>query len=276
MSDSRETPGPLVRIAAIVEYDGTDFLGLQRQARGPTIQGAIEDAARAFGVEDCRFAASGRTDAGVHARGQVVALDLPAHLVGKRKNIVSAINWHLPETIRVRRTALAPEGFDPRRNARRRTYRYLLCAGQPHPPLALRTMGRVRAHLELVPMIAACNVLAEREWDFRAWRSTMCQAKRTRLRLLEARVEPWPDRAPHAQDGQTFALTFACRSFLHRMVRYLVGGVAEAGAGRLGTETLRAHLDEGTLPPGVNPAEARGLSLESVFYPPDKDPFGGE
>jgi tRNA pseudouridine38-40 synthase len=263
MSDTR-------RVACLVEYDGTDFVGLQRQSDGPSIQGAFEAAAARFGPGDCRFRASGRTDAGVHARGQVVALDLPAPVADKHP--MGALNWHLPESIRVRRAVVCDPAFDPRRDAIRRRYRYLLAGGQPVPPLMRHRMGHFKARLDPERMREACTLLRGPH-DFRAWRSTQCQAKRTELDLLVAGVNPWPEAAPHGLDIQAFELVFECRSFLHRMVRFLVGGIALAGAGRLPMEVLARHLGAGTLPPRVAPADACGLSLEAVGYPPDKDPF---
>lgn len=269
---SGAAPAALARVAVIVEYDGTRFAGLQWQENEPTIQGEFEKMARQFGVGDCRFRASGRTDAGVHARGQVIALDIPAHVAAR--NPASAMNWHLPETIRVRRVAPATEDFDPRSDARLRTYRYLLCAGQHFPPLMLNRMGRVKANVEIGFMRAAAEAFMG-EHDFRAWRSSQCQAKRTVLNLVRAEVVPWSDPAPHGADVQCFEITVACRSFLHRMVRFLVGGIVRVGSGELSVEELLRHLDAATLPPRVAPVDACGLSLERVDYPPETDPFSG-
>ncbi|MEQ8819703.1 MAG: tRNA pseudouridine(38-40) synthase TruA [Sumerlaeia bacterium] len=263
-------PGDLARVALLIEYDGGPFVGLQVQDTGPSIQGVMEDAARLLGSGEPDFRAAGRTDAGVHARGQVICLRVPAHLA--RANLRDALNWHLPETVRVRRVALCGEEFDPRRDARRRTYRYLLSAGQPLPPLMRGRMGRVKASLDLDRMrAAACELLGRH--DFREWRSTQCQAHRTVLDMERVEVEPWFDPGPHGQDAQTFAITVACRSFLHRMVRYLVGGLVQAGRGALTPEELRLCLAEVRLPAGVVPAPPEGLSLERVDYAEGCDPF---
>jgi tRNA pseudouridine38-40 synthase len=262
----------LRRVALIVEYDGTDFVGLQRQDNGRSIQGEFERVAGILGVSEAEtcFRASGRTDSGVHARGQVVAMWIPAQV--PLHNAASALNWHLPTTIRVRRAVECREDFDPRRDARMRSYRYLLCGGQPLPALMGHRMGKITSRLELEAMREAATVLRG-EHDFKAWRSAQCQAMRTVLNLEVACVEPWSDAAPHGADVQTFELRFECRSFLHRMVRYLVGGIARVGAGKLSVEELRGHLDKGTLPPRVAPADACGLSLERVDYEPEADPF---
>lgn len=261
---------PSIRVALLVEYDGADFAGLQSQEGQPTIQACLEHAANALGAAACEFRASGRTDAGVHARGQVIALRIPASL--RRKNLVGAFNWHLPQSIRVRCAVPADEDFDPRAAAIRRTYRYLLCAGQVFPPLMRGRMGRVRARLDLARMQEAAGLLSGRH-DFAAWRSAQCQARRTRLNLERAQVLPWSGAAAHGCDAQCFEFEFACRSFLHRMVRYLVGGIGRAGSGALTLSALKRHLEAGTLPPRVAPVDACGLYLERVEYPPGKDPF---
>lgn len=270
VSPTTPEPPALRRFAAVVEYDGSAYEGLQWQTTGRTIQGEIEAAARKFGVDQCRFRASGRTDAGVHARGQVVALDLPASV--PPRNAASAMNWHLPEDIRFRLAVPCADDFDPRGDARLRTYRYLLCGGQPLPALMRTRMGRVRVRLDLDLMrAAAAEFMGEHE--FAAWRSTHCQAQRTRLAIQRFDVDLWSDRAPHGADWQTFQVTVACRSFLHRMVRFLVGGIVRVGCGELAVHALRRHLAAGTLPPRVAPADACGLSLERVDYPADRDPF---
>lgn len=266
-----EPPGPdLVRVAAVVEYDGTDFAGLQWQDNAPSIQGELERVLGLMGVGDAGFRAAGRTDAGVHARGQVVALWVPQRVADA--NAVGALNWHLPVTIRVRRVVACAPDFDPRRDAIRRAYRYLLCAGQPTPPLMRGRMGHVPARLDLDAMRGAAKALRGAH-DFRAWRSTQCQAQRTLLDLQIADVTPWGEAAPHGLDGQCFELRFECRSFLHRMVRFLVGGIVRVGSGALSADELAGHLAAGTLPPRIVPAPAAGLSLERVDYPPARDPF---
>ncbi|MCB2156750.1 tRNA pseudouridine(38-40) synthase TruA [bacterium] len=252
-----------VRLALIIEYDGTDFAGLQRQKNGRSIQGEVESAAMALGVEDPKFRASGRTDSGVHARGQVITINLPERVACG--NPISALNWHLPLSIRVRKAIEAPEGFDPRRDARLRTYHYFLCAGQPVPPLMRNRMGRVKAHLDIELMRAAADVLRGKH-DFREWRSSQCQAKRTVLDLKRIDVLPWSAAAAHGMDDQCFEIWFSCRSFLHKMVRYLVGGIVRVGAGQLSVEDLATHVEAGTLPPRVAPADPWGLVLESVEY----------
>lgn len=270
MNEVRPPTENLVRVAAIIEYHGTRYAGIQKQENGITIQEKIEDMARAFGVEDCVFRASGRTDSGVHARGQVISLYLPKNILSKP--IYKAMNWHLPENIRVRKAVPCKEEFDPRSQARLRTYRYFLCSWQPLPPLMDNLMGRYKLRLDEDLMKAAAEVFKGNH-DFKAWRSTMCQAKRTELKIKDFRIEPWRDRGPHGEDENTWEIIISCRSFLHRMVRFLVGGIVRVGAGRLTPDELAEHLDNKTLPEKILPAPACGLSLESVYYPDEYNPF---
>ena len=257
---------PLARLAFILEHDGGPYL-----AQGATIQSEVEAAAARLGAPECDFRASGRTDTGVHARGQVIALRLPAHVAAKHP--LAALNWHLPDSIRARRVAPVDEAFDPRRDAIRRAYRYALCAGQVFPPLLAGRMGRVKATLDAGLMGEAAALLRGRH-DFRAWRSAQCQGQRTVLEIERLDVAPWPDPAAHGADTQLFTIDVECRSFLHNMVRYLVGGLVAVGSGKASPRELAEALaTPGRLPPGVAPVEACGLSLERVDYPPEKDPF---
>ncbi|MGF1572079.1 MAG: tRNA pseudouridine synthase A [Sumerlaeia bacterium] len=259
------------KIAAIVEYDGTRYSGSQIQDNSNTVQGEIKKMSQVFGVEDYQYYASGRTDSGVHARGQVIVMCMPKSLHGER--LLEAMNWHLPTDIRIRKAVECSEDFNPRFDARLRTYRYLLCGGQPLPPLMANRMGSVKRHLDFKLMQQATEVLLSQEWDFKAWRSSICKAKRTKMNLTTLRVDPWSDRALHGGDSGCYEITISARFFLHHMVRYLVGGLARVGHGALSVKQLQQDLQNGVLPHRVAPADACGLCLEHVYYPPEKDPF---
>lgn len=263
-------PEECTRVVAIVEYDGTRYGGSQIQNNANTIQAEFLTMTAVFGVPDYQFQASGRTDSGVHARGQVIALNMPSSI--EITKMADAMNWNLPKDIRVRKVAPCPPDFHPRFDARQRTYRYFLCGEQPLPPLMANRMGYVKRHLDFELMQGAAEILRER-WDFRAWRSSICQGTRTEFQLDALTVERWSDGAPHGMDTGCFQITVSARFFLHHMVRYLVGGLARAGHGALSLTQLRKDLESKTLPDRVAPADACGLSLESVYFPPEKDPF---
>lgn len=256
----------------MVEYDGTDYMGFQRQSHGPSIAGALEDAARTIGAPSPVAACAGRTDSGVHARGQVVTMDLPQRIEERR--IALAMNSVLPAAIRVRRAVLCGNDFDPRRDAVGRVYVYRLCAGTQVPPMFRNAIAHTRHVLSpsLAAEAAACFV---GKHEFRAWRSSHCEATRTHLTIRSFHVIPPqpPEESAPLPPRPWFELVVEARSFLHHMVRFLTGGIIAVATGRLSTEELRAALAEGTRPECVVMAEARGLTLEAVQYPPERDPF---
>ncbi|MDX2177529.1 MAG: tRNA pseudouridine(38-40) synthase TruA [Candidatus Sumerlaeia bacterium] len=261
----RAEPLALRRAALLVEYDGTAFEGFQRQREARTVQGALEEAAEKVGSHAPRLICAGRTDAGVHAAGQVVALSLPERLPADK--LAFAMNSVLPQDIRVRRAVPCGEEFGPRHDAVMRTYRYRVCVGVPVPPVArgfVAYVGRVPAPELLAE--AAPLYLGKRE--FREWRAAQCQGKRTLLTISRAEV-----RTPEETGEAWHDFVFSARSFLQHMVRFLVGGCISVARRKVAMEELALALAEGRRPRDIAPAEARGLILERVDYPPEKDPF---
>jgi tRNA pseudouridine38-40 synthase len=253
----------------VVEYDGTAYEGFQRQRGAPTIAGTLEDAARRIGApEDPMLRVAGRTDAGVHAEGQVVALSVPAKFDARR--LCLALNSNLPHDIRIRRAAPCTDDFDPRRDARRRTYVYRLCAGVPVPPL-WRHMAAYYAQPMPLDAIAEALSCYLGQHDFRAWRSSTCEAKRTLLTIERAEILfPDPDAPVPRRHAE---ITIAARSFLHHMVRFLVGGAVAVARGRVTVAQLRECIARGERPREVMPAPACGLVLQRVDYAEGRDPF---
>jgi tRNA pseudouridine38-40 synthase len=243
------------RYRLTVEYDGGPFVGFQAQASGPSVQAALEAAVAAFSGEAVRVRAAGRTDAGVHAAGQVVHLDLerdwPAEVV------MRAVNAHLaPAPIAVLDAALAPEGFDARFSARRRRYLYRIL-NRPAPPATERgRVWHVRQPLDHLAMTGAAQILVGRH-DFTTFRDAACQARSPVRTLNEATV--W-------REGEEVRLGFAARSFLHRQVRSMVGALAKVGAGRWSEGDLAAALEARDRAACAPVAPAAGLTLLSVDY----------
>lgn len=262
------------RAALLVEYDGGAFRGLQKQRHTPnTVQGEIERAACTLGVSDARFIASGRTDAGVHALGQVVAIDVPAHLAERRLSL--ALNALLPREVRVRRAVHCDEDFNPRLDARMRTYVYRLCSRDPVPPMLSKFVAYTVDKLEPEATIAAAASFAG-EWDFSQWRSTECGGKRTVLTITEAAAFPPDD--PEEGGGTIgnagyWRFRFRARSFLHHQIRFLVGGVIAVGGGKLTLAQLQEALRQGRRPEEAKCAPPGGLCFTHVAYPAHKDPF---
>lgn len=251
-------PIPTRRIAAVVAYEGTDFSGFQAQAEGRTVAGVLADAARTLGAGDPCIKCAGRTDAGVHADGQVVALSLPLRLDERR--ILPALNANLPEDVRILATWPCAAEFDPRRDAIMRTYVYRLCAGAILPPVHRRRVAALPRPLD--PLL--CSEAARAylgQWEFREWRSSQCQGRRTLLTISAADFSPAQASRPWME------ITFSARSFLHHMVRFLVGGIIAVGSRRLTPGELAGALAAGKRPAVVVPAPACGLTLARVDYP---------
>ncbi len=266
MSESLPAPPPggHRRVAAIVEYDGTNFCGFQRQPTGRTVAGVIEDAAKKLGSLDPWLGCAGRTDAGVHADGQVVAFWMPDSFAERRLKL--ALNAVLPDDVRVREARTCPADFDPRRDAIQRTYHYRLCSGEPVPPLMRFMVAEHVRPLDTGLLVNAFEVFRG-EWEFQEWRAAKCQGTRTRLLIAEASV------APPGPGERWVTYTISSRSFLHNMVRFLVGGSIAVAQGKLSVDELRAALAEGKRPSCVVPADACGLTLARVTYPVERDPF---
>jgi tRNA pseudouridine38-40 synthase len=262
----------LQRVALIVEYDGTRYRGLQRQAHDDaTIQHQLEQAACTLGSHDVSFVASGRTDAGVHALGQVVAMNLPRRLEEKR--IARALNALLPGDIRVRRAVICSTDFSPRFDARERTYIYRLSSHSIVTPLQRHFVAHTPYELneEQTKDAAGCF---KGHWEMKKWRSVQCQGKRTLLTIDEARAIPPQDSLPLDQEPCSYwRFLFRARSFLHHQVRFMVGGVIAVGSGRLSLEELKESLKLGTRPVQVKCEPACGLCFTAIGFLNEKDPF---
>ncbi len=247
------------RYKLIIEYDGKDFVGWQRQANGYAVQQALEEAILAFSGEAVTLQAAGRTDAGVHALGQVAHFDLQRHFPSDK--VRDAVNYHLrPRPVVVLRAEAVAPGFDARHSAVARHYLYRIA--DQRPPLALRR-GRawhVRGPLDADAMQRAAQCLVGKH-DFTTFRAAQCQAKspiRT-LDLLQV----------GRQDGEIHVRARA-RAFLHHQVRSIVGSLHQVGLGKWSAPDLAAALaaHDRTRCGAVAPAE--GLYLTAVDYPENK------
>ncbi len=264
---------PQHRVALLVEYDGTNFAGLQRQLHtAETIQGKIEAAAATIGASPSRFIAAGRTDSGVHALGQVVVLELPKRL--EQKRIRRTLNSLLPPEIRIRTAVICDPDFSPRHDAVQRTYLYQLSLRDEVCPIRMNHVAVDLRQLEPELTIAATK-LFQGKLEMREWRSSRCQAKRTLLNIDEASALP-PDptpESPFALPRRYWTFRFSARSFVHHQVRFMVGGIASVGAGDLSLEELADALRAGKRPIRAKVMPACGLIFREVKFAPGKDPF---
>jgi len=238
-----------VRYRARVEYDGTDFAGFQAQPGSRTVQGELEAAlARICGGSRIRIAAAGRTDAGVHATGQVIAFTDPR---GRTATVLArALDALLPEDVAIREVRRVPAGFHPRYAARYREYRYTVWNG-PRSPLRERQALGVRDPLDAAAMERAGSVLVGRH-DF----SAFGVAHRAPVRTVHSvRVR---------RNGSLVTIDVRADAFLGQMVRRMVAALLEAGHGRTDEEAVAAALRSGR--PAFNGAvaPAKGLCLRRV------------
>ncbi len=252
-NSSGRKPRTLRRLALVLEYDGTRYSGSQWQKNGPSIQQEMEAAITKLTGETVRVAFAGRTDAGVHALGQVAAFDTAsAHSPG---TFVDGLNHWLPEDIAVRRAAEVAAGFDPRRNAASRTYRYLVLNRRTRSPLWARRVWQVRENLDLEPMRCLAAWLPGRR-DVAALSGN--PGGRTTVRTL-SRCDLW-------REGELVTIEVEAPSFLPNQVRRMAGALVDAGAGRRTPEAVIDQIER-AVPASVGPvAPAFGLYLARVSY----------
>jgi tRNA pseudouridine38-40 synthase len=245
----------LARFRAVVEYDGTDFLGFQRQASGRTVQAEFEAALSRLGWTGRSLLAAGRTDTGVHAAGQVVAFDLDWR--HGDTDLLRALNSLLPADIAVQALRGAEPGFHPRYDARARRYRYTLCNRPLRSPLAARYAWQVWPALNLETLQAAGTRLLGRH-DFAAFGTDPERGDSTTRTVSLAEWQAAP--------GGWFYFDIRAEAFLYHMVRSLVGALKRVGTGEMSLQDFEAVLasrDRARCPPLAPP---QGLCLMEVLY----------
>jgi tRNA pseudouridine38-40 synthase len=243
------------RYRLTVEYDGGPHRGFQAQANGPSVQAAIEAAVRGFSGESLRIAAAGRTDAGVHALGQVIHLDLQKDWPAE--TVMNAVNAHLvPQPIAVVRAELAGPDFHARFSATGRRYVYRILNRAGPPALDRGRVWHIKQRLAVEPMARAASCLVGLH-DFTTFRDAACQAKSPLKTLDAASVDVY--------DGEV-RLAFAARSFLHRQVRSMAGSLAQVGLGRWSPSEFATALEARDRAACGPVAPADGLYLVSVDY----------
>ena len=238
-----------MRYRATVEYDGTDFFGFQAQPGVRTVQGELEAAlARLSDGERRAVDGAGRTDAGVHALGQVIAFTYAGRLPAEE--LERALDALLPADVAIRDLRRAPKAFHPRFAARYREYRYTVWNG-PRSPLRERTALGLRAPLDTAAMARAGSVLVGRH-DFSAFGA----ADRSTVRTVHAvRVR---------RAGSLVTIDVTADAFLRGMVRRIVAVLLEVGRGKIDETAVRAALAAGTPALDGASAPAKGLCLRRV------------
>ena len=253
------------RYALKIEYDGAPFAGWQRQAQGQaSVQGAIEAALARLEPGDHTIAAAGRTDAGVHATGQVAHCDLEKDWDSFR--LSEALNWHLkPAPVAVVQAVRVADDFHARFSARERRYTFRLVARRAPVTHDKGLVWQVLNRLDVAAMRAGAAHLIGHH-DFTTFRSTMCQAASPVKTLDEITIE-----ALDYPGGQEIRFHLRARSFLHNQVRSIVGTLERVGAGGWRPEDVATARDARNRAACGPVCPPQGLYLTGVGYP--ADPF---
>ncbi|MAO54397.1 MAG: tRNA pseudouridine(38-40) synthase TruA [Rhodospirillaceae bacterium] len=246
----------MARFRMTLEYDGRGFVGWQRQDNGLGVQEVVENAVHAFAGEDAVVQAAGRTDAGVHALGQVAHVDLIKDW--PEDTVRDALNFHMKEyAVSVLTAKAVDEDFHARFSAVSRRYLYRILNRRPPPTLDGGMVWWVPAALDVPAMAEAARVLIGHH-DFTSFRATHCQAK-SPVKTL--------DSLDITQVGQEIHFDVGARSFLHHQVRNMVGSLRWVGEGRWTAKDLQAALDARDRAAGGPTAPPDGLYLTHVGYP---------
>ncbi len=245
----------MVRFKLTVEYDGGGFVGWQRQDNGPSVQQALEEAVAAFCGESVVVQGAGRTDAGVHALGQVAHLDLARPT--SAETLRDALNFHLrPAPVAVLAAEAVGDDFHARFSATARVYHYRIVNRRAPLTLERGRAWRVSQPLDAETMHAAAQLLVGRH-DFTSFRAALCQSA-SPVKTL--------DQLDVAREGETLRVVARARSFLHHQVRNMVGTLKLVGEGKWSAARVAAALAARDRAAAGPTAPAEGLYLVEVWY----------
>ena len=242
-----------------IAYDGTRFGGWQIQPNADTIQGRIEEALAVVAKEKIRLHGSGRTDAGVHALGQVAHFDAPENLTMNPFNWVPALNAKLPPEIRIMECAEAPNEFHARFSARSKTYTYRLCLSPILPPFLVKRAWHLPRQLNPVDLEEALSFYRGTH-DFRSFAAK--RGNETEKTDYVRKIA----RADFKQIEKGYLITFTGNGFLYKMVRLLTGGAVQAAQGYLRQDDLYNLVNRPSEQKSLLCAPPDGLTLLSVDY----------
>ena len=243
------------RYKLTIEYDGTPYVGWQAQDNGPSVQSVLAEAVAAFAGERVTVAGAGRTDAGVHALGQVAHVDLAKDW--DTDTVRDAINFHLrPQPVAVLAAERTAPDFDARFSAKKRHYVYRIVNRRADLTLDLNRAWRVPRPLDAAAMHDAAQLLTGRH-DFTTFRSSECQAK-SPVKTL--------DQLDVAREGEELRVAASARSFLHHQVRSMVGSLVHVGDGKWSAADLKAALAARNRTRCGQVAPPYGLYLVRVQY----------
>ena len=244
-----------MRLALVVEYDGADYSGFQYQANAPSIQEELEKAVAKLTREKVRVSGAGRTDAGVHARGQVVAFDTSA-TYGPGQ-FVKALNHHLPDDIAVKQAYEVEDRFDPRRMAVSRRYLYTILCAAVRSPLHRRHTYRIASSLEVAEMSEVARQFVGVH-DFWRFSGPLESSEASTVReIFDADVHESGNRIEFHVEGN---------AFLPHQVRRMAGALVDVGLGRLSAVEVEKMIRGKETKATARSLPAEGLCLTEVKY----------
>ena len=243
-----------MRIKLCLSYDGTDFCGWQRQRNGVSVQQTVEDAVYSLTGEKVTVTASGRTDAGVHAKEQVAHFDTNANIPPEK--FYKALNTFLPNGVKALSSEKASDNFNARKNAKRKTYEYSLYLSDTELPLKERYGTRVYGNIDIEKMRSAARLI-EGEHDFKAFSATGGSVKTTVRTVYGITV---------AKSGEDIKITVCGSGFLYNMVRIIAGALVKAGKGEISESDILKALETGNRELLGETLPAKGLCLLKVEY----------
>ncbi len=254
-----------MRLALVVEYEGTAFHGFQYQINALSIQEELEKAIEAVTGEKPRVRGAGRTDAGVHALGQVVAFDTASQL--PPETLVGALNAHLPDDIGVRQGHRVASDFDPRRHALSRHYRYSMVNRRTRSPLLRRTACLIREPLDVDEMDRASQAFVGKH-DFARFATGVVDPSASTIRHMY--------RAAVSKEGEVIRFDIEGSSFLRRQVRRMAGALVDVGRGELSAVELVGMIDLKETNRVAQALSPQGLCLMAVKYDDFPTNTGGD
>ncbi len=243
-----------MRIKLVISYDGSNYHGWQRQKNGVSIQEELEKAIESVVGEKTEATASGRTDAGVHAEGQVVHFDTNSTVPPEK--FYKALNPFLPNDIKVLSSGLVEDNFNARKSAKKKTYKYSFYFSEVDLPLKERYAVRLEEKPNF-KLIKECAKLFVGEHDFKAFSSAGSSVKTTVRTIYSVEIE---------RELNGFAVLVTGNGFLYNMVRIMVGAILDVGYGKKSLQDIEQAFTNGKRETLGKTLPAKGLTLQKVEY----------
>ncbi len=244
-----------MRLAMIIEYEGTAYSGFQYQTNAPSVQEELEKAIVVLTGDTVRIRGAGRTDAGVHAEGQVIAFDTESRL--GPQEFIRAMNYHLPDDITVQAAYAVSDEFDPRRMALARSYRYTILTRPTPSPWMRRRTCRVTEERN-VPLMNEAAGMYEGEHDFKRFARALERKDASTVRFVYESVVN--------QEGDLLAFDIKSNAFLPHQVRRMAGALVDVGRGKLPMAELKIMIEGGETEAVAHSMPSHGLSMIGVEY----------